>query len=197
MKNKILFIGSQCFNKQSQDFSCQKKRLFPAQFPGDQSMNMKKVLWRRIQQCLATISMLLVEVFSETSLFRHLSNQVFRVTNFRNAEAVRVNFFSKYSKLNVFFKNAAQNWENFFCFLDNSVWIVIVKLSLLRTRYFSSVANVLTRSPKIWHVNKRDFWEFSLPVTNEYDQGAVIHISTELLHIYHIVCRSILRNGTF
>ena len=57
------------------------------------------------------------------------------------------------------FKNAAKNWEIDFSFLDNYIWIGIVKLSLLRTGYFSSAANVLTSSPKIWHVNKRDFFQ--------------------------------------
>ena len=33
VKIKILFIGSQCVNKQTQDFACQKGRLFPTQFP--------------------------------------------------------------------------------------------------------------------------------------------------------------------
>ena len=48
-----------------------------------------------------------------------------------------------------------------FSFWDNCIWIGIVKLSLLRTGYFSSVANVLTSSPKIWHVNKRDFLQLN------------------------------------
>ena len=39
------------------------------------------------------------------------------------------------------------------------MWICIVKLSLLRTRYFSSAANVLRSSPKSLHVIKRDFLE--------------------------------------
>ena len=68
-------------------------------------------------------------------------------------------FFKKYLKFNLDFKNAAKNSEKVFCFWDNCIWIGIVKLSLLRTGYFSSVANVLTSSPKIWHVNKRDFFE--------------------------------------
>ena len=46
-----------------------------------------------------------------------------------------------------------------FCLRDNCISIGIVKLSLLRTGYFSSAANVLTSSPKIWHVNKRDFFQ--------------------------------------
>ena len=48
--------------------------------------------------------MLLVEGYSETGLFRYLSNQVFRIRNFENAEAVRVSFFSKCSKFNLDFK---------------------------------------------------------------------------------------------
>ena len=32
MKNKIIFIGCQCVNKQSQGFACQKGRVFPTQF---------------------------------------------------------------------------------------------------------------------------------------------------------------------
>ena len=69
--------------------------------------------------------------------------------------------FSKYTKVNLDFRNAAGNSEKVFCFWGNSIWISIVKFSLLRTGYFSSVANVLTSSPKIWHVNKRDFFEYN------------------------------------
>ena len=46
-----------------------------------------------------------------------------------------------------------------FFFSNNCVWIGIVKFSLFRTGYFSSVVNVLTSSPKILHVNKRDILE--------------------------------------
>ena len=70
-------------------------------------------------------------------------------------------FFKKYLKFNLDFKNAAKNSEKVFCFWDNCIWIGIVKLSLLRTGYFSSAANVLTSSPKIWHVNKRDFFQLN------------------------------------
>ena len=58
--------------------------------------------------------MLLVEQSSETGRFRHLSGQVFRVRNFGNAKAARVIFFfSKYSKFNVAFENAAKTREKF------------------------------------------------------------------------------------
>ena len=57
--------------------------------------------------------------------------------------------------------NAPKISENVFCFWDNCIWIGILKLSPWRTRYFSSEANVLTSSPKILHVNKRDFFLLS------------------------------------
>ena len=57
-------------------------------------------------------------------------------------------FFAKCWKFNIYFKNAAKNWEQVFCLWDNCIWIGIVKLSLLRTGYMSSAAKVLTRSPK-------------------------------------------------
>ena len=68
-------------------------------------------------------------------------------------------FFSKCSKCNLNFKNAEKNIENFFCFLENCIWIGTVQFSLLRTGYFSTSANVLTSSTKILHVNKRDFFQ--------------------------------------
>ena len=70
-------------------------------------------------------------------------------------------FLKKYSRFNSDFKNVARNWEKVFSFWYNCIWIGIVKLSLLRTRYFSSPANVLTSSPKILHVNKRDFFQLN------------------------------------
>ena len=52
--------------------------------------------------------------------------------------------------------------KTFFYFWDNWIWIGTVILTLLRTGYFSSVANVLTNSPKIWHANKSDFFEHKM-----------------------------------
>ena len=94
-------------------------------------------------------------------IFRHLSDHRFGVRNFGNTKSMRVMFFSKYLKFIVDFKNATKNWENVFCFWDNCFWIGIVKLSLLRTGYFSSAANVLTSSPKILHVNKRNVFQLN------------------------------------
>ena len=73
----------------------------------------------------------------------------------------RSSFYSKCLKLNLDFKNAAKNWKKVFYFWEKWIWIGIVKLSLWWTRYISSVANVLTRTPKILHVNKRDFFDIN------------------------------------
>ena len=70
-------------------------------------------------------------------------------------------FFPKRSNLELDIKKAAKNQKKVFCFSDNFIWIGIVNLSLLRTGYFSWTANVLTSSPKIFHVNKRDFFQLN------------------------------------
>ena len=59
-------------------------------------------------------------------------------------------------------------------------------------------ANVLTGSPKILHVNKRDFSNsIDLAVINEYDKGAVVQISKVIGNVYHAACRRVLRIGNF
>ena len=124
-------------------------------------MNIIRVEWWRFQQCLDTFTILLVGVSSPTEFFRHLSDYVFGVPNLKKTKVMRVIFFSNCSKFIVDFKKAAKDWQKVFCFRDNCFWIGIVKLSLLRTGYFSSAANVLTSSNKIWHLNKRDFFQLN------------------------------------
>ena len=77
-------------------------------------------------------------------------------------------FFSKYWKFNLDFKNSGKNSAKVFCFWDNCIRIGTVKFSLLRKGYFSSVANVLTRNLKIWHVNKRDFLDYNIPAREQW-----------------------------
>ena len=130
---------------------CQEERLFRTQFSCQWLLNRIKVLWLRFQQCLCTFTMLIVEGSSEMGVFRHLSNQ----------KAVTVIFHSKCLKFNIDFKKAAKNSEKVFYFWDHCIWIGIVKLSQCRTRYFSSAANLLRSSPKIWHANKRDLFQLN------------------------------------
>ena len=110
---------------------------------------------------LGTFTMLLVEGSSKTVLFRHflttfLESVISEIQNLWGLSSA-----SKYLKYKVDFKNPAENWEKVFCFWYNCIWIGIVKLSLLRTGYFSSAANKLTSSSKIFHVNKRDFFQLN------------------------------------
>ena len=125
-------------------------------------MNMIKMRWRRFQKLLGRFTLLLVEGFSETVLFRQLRDYVFGLRNFGNRKHMTVIFFfSKYLKFKLDFKNVGKNWEKVFCFWYHCIWIGIVKLSLLRTGYFLSAANVLTKSSKIFYVNKRNFFQLN------------------------------------
>ena len=120
-------------------------------------MNLIKVLWCRFQQCLGTFTMLLVEGSSGTGLFRHLHDYVFRVRNFGQTKSMTVIFSFEIFKIYSRCQKGARNSEKAFCFSDKCIWIGIVKFSLIRIEYFSSAANVLTLSAKIWYVNNRDF----------------------------------------
>ena len=119
------------------------------------------MLLGKFQQWFGTFTMLLVKGSSKTALFRHWPDFVFGVRNFGNTKVMRVIFFSKYLKFNLDFKKGAKKWEKLFCFSDNWIWIIIVKLSLLRTGYYSSAANVLISSTKNLLVNKRDFFQLN------------------------------------
>ena len=57
--------------------------------------------------------MLVVHGSSETGLFRHLSNRVFGVRNFRNTKTMKVIFFSKCLGFKLNFKNAAKIEKKF------------------------------------------------------------------------------------
>ena len=158
IKNRILFIFSQCVDKQSQDFACQSERLFPTQLTWQGSVNMVKVLWCRFQKGWARLPW----CFSKGPLKRKFLG--ISLTTFSNSVILKIQSLwgssssSKYLKFHVDFKNAAKNCEKVFSFPDNCIWIGIVKLSLLRTGYLPLAANVLRSSTKIWHVNKREFF---------------------------------------
>ena len=71
--------------------------------------------------------------------------------------------------------------------------IGIVKLSLLRTGYLSSAANVLTSSPRFGMSMRETFSNsIDLAVINEYDKGDMIQISTVLGHFDHVAYRRVL-----
>ena len=125
------------------------------------SLNLTKVLWCGFQQYLGTFTILLVQMSSQIGLSRHLYDYDFGVANFGNTKSMRVIFFLKIFQVSARFQKSSKNSDKFFCFWDNCIWIGIVKLSLLRTGYFSSAPNVLTNSNKILQVNKRDLFQLN------------------------------------
>ena len=138
-------------------------------------MNIIKVLWQLFQHCFGRFTMLLVKRSSEPGLL-HIFLTTFSdsvISKIRNLW--RSSFCSKDLKFNLDFKNPAKTWEKVFCFWDNCIWISLSKLSLLSTGYFSSADNVLTSSPKIFHVSKRDFFNsIGLAMIIDYYKGAVV-----------------------
>ena len=70
-------------------------------------------------------------------------------------------FSSKYLKHNLDLENAGKNLKKVFCFWGNCIWIGIAKLCLLTRAYFSSAANLLTSSPKILHIKKKNFFQLN------------------------------------
>ena len=158
-----------------QDIVYQQESLFPTQLNWKWTLNMIKGLWFRVQQCLETFTMLLVEGSSQTGLSRHLYDYVYGIRNFGNTKSLRAIFSDKIFKNWARFQIWNQKLRKFFCFWDNCIWLGLIKLSLLRIGYSSSVANVLTRSHKIFHVNNRNISNsIDLAVIIKYDKSAVV-----------------------
>ena len=147
-----------------------------------------KSSWARLPCCLSKDP--LKRDFLDIYLTTFSESVISKIQNLRG-----LTFFPKF---NLDFKNAAQNWEKMFCFWGNCIRIDIVKVSLLRTGYLKSASNVLTSSPKIWHVNKRDFFRLNWQaVINKYDKSAKMLALTVLGDVYHVAFWGILRNATF
>ena len=122
---------------------------------------MIKGLWCRFKQCLGTFTILFLEATFETGLFD------IYLTTFSESLISKIqnlwgsSFYSKCLHFNLDVKNAANYKEKVFCFWYNCIWIGIVKFSLFRIEYFSSAANMLTSSPKVFHINKRYFLQLN------------------------------------
>ena len=111
-------------------------------------------------------------------------------------ELWRSSFFWKCSKVDLDFKNAEKKRKKVFCFLDNCIWIGSVKLSLLRREYLPFAVNVLTNSPEILHITKRNYSIFFTRIS-KYDKCAVVQISTVFGTVYHVACRRVCWSETF
>ena len=159
-------------------------------------------MWGRFEPCLGTFTLLFLDVYPVVPL--KLVFLDFYLTTFSEYVISEIKklwgslFFSKYSKFNLDLKNAAKNSEKVFWYLDNCIWIGIVKLSPLRTGYFSSAANLLKRSRRFCVSIRETFSNYiDLEVINHYDQGAMMQISTVLGYVSHVDCRRVLSNSTF
>ena len=128
------------------------------QFFSQWLLSMIKFVSFRLQHCLVPLTMWLVEGLPETGLFKHFLTTLFGVRNFRNASAMMVILFEKCWEFNLDFKNSETNWENNFCFRDNSIWIGFFRFSLLSREYLWPAFSILTNSPKILHITKRDIF---------------------------------------
>ena len=65
-------------------------------------------------------------------------------------------------------------------------------MSLWRREFLSLAANVLTNSPKILQITKRDFFNsISFTVINKYDRGAAVQMSTVFGTVYHVACQKV------
>ena len=107
-------------------------------------------------------------------------------------------FLSKCLKINLDSKNSEKSWEKFFFSWDNSLWIGIVKLPLLKkdTFYRQSICYQTVPTFCVWikeiFSNSTDFAGI-----NEYDKSILMQISTEPGHVYHVPCRGSSETGIF
>ena len=118
---------------------------------------MIKVPWCRFQQCSGPFTMFLIDWSSETGLFRHLSNHVFGVRNFRNAKSMRVMFLFQNIQDLIQTSNMRKK-------IEKKVFVCEIIVSQL----VSLAPNMLANSPKIWHVNKRNFFQLTCLDSDQY-----------------------------
>ena len=97
--------------------------------------------------------MLPVNGSCETGLLRHFSNHFFQSPYFRKYISYDGHLFLTMSKIWCRFEKYTKNLENVFCFWDKCTWIGCIKMSLLRRKYLSWAANVLTNSREVFQRN--------------------------------------------
>ena len=98
---------------------------------------MPKVLLFRFEQCLGPFIMMLFKGFSETGLFRYLSNHGFLSPAFRKDISYESHlYFENFQNFIDISKIQRKSGENVLPLRDNCISIACVKLSFLRTQYF-------------------------------------------------------------
>ena len=61
-------------------------------------------------------------------------------------------------------------WQKAFGFLDNCIWIGCMKFSLILREYFSWAVNVLTKSPSVANLTKRDLFQLNWSYNDKVKQ---------------------------
>ena len=162
LRREYLSSAVNGLTKCRKDFAYHSERPFQLELPTQGSINMVKVLSFRFQHCFGLLTMLLVEGFSETGLFRHLSNHVFRSPVSSKMHQLSLpSFYWTCSKFILNLENAKKSSENIFRSLHNSIWKCCNKLPLSRREYLSSTVNGLKNSIKIFHITHRDFFNLN------------------------------------
>ena len=145
----------------SYDFEYNSEGLFPTELPSHWSINMVKVLSPDFSRDSVRLPCYLSKgALKEDYLDIYLTTFLESVSS-KLHQVWGSSFFSKCSKWKLYFENSKRKSGNNFYFWDNSIWRCCYKLSLLRTEYFSSAVNVLTNSPKILHITKRNFFQLN------------------------------------
>ena len=154
--------GRQCVHEQFEYFPCYSETIFPIQLLSHWSINMPKVLLFRFEQCLGPFIMMLFKGFSETGLFRYLSNHGFLSPAFRKDISYEGHlYFENFQFFIDISKIQRKSGENVLPWRDNCISIACVKLSFLRTQYFWLTVNALKNSPENLRIIKRDFFELT------------------------------------
>ena len=101
----------------------------------------------------------------------------FAKRDFGKTSAMRGIFFWKCGKFYLHFKNAAENSEKAFCFLDNCIWIGCLNLSLLR-RETCDRQSMCSQTVRRFSILLRETFSNSITfiVINRYANGAVAQI---------------------
>ena len=87
----------------------------------------------------------------------------FALCNFKKTSAMRIMFICKILKTWCSLQKSRKNWQKCFCFLDNFFRIGCCNFFLISREYLSLAVNVLTTSPKIPDITKRESFQPNFP----------------------------------
>ena len=120
---------------------------------------MIKVLSSRFHHCFGLFNMLAVDGCNKTMLSRDLSNHVLCSVSIHKPWGSC--FFRKCSQRNRNFRNVEKDWQKINLSEISAFELVMVNSSYHKKNWLSSVIDVLTNSPQISDINKRDIFQLN------------------------------------